>query len=62
MNKTESLQALQQVKCFLQSLVIDAQQAPTIITAYLKLLDQVQLYIEPNLDINKLQEQIEKTK
>lgn len=50
----EAVRQLQDVKVFLQNTACDANVPPTVITAYLSLIDGVQLFLCPQADLNAL--------
>lgn len=62
MVKEEALKALQVVKCYLQNVASESNQSPTVITHYLSIIDRVQLFIDPKVDLNKLQDSISDNK
>lgn len=53
-DKEEAVRQLQHVKVFLQNTAYDANVPPTVITAYLSLIDDVQLFLCPHADLNAL--------
>ena len=50
----DAVRQLQQVKEFLQNTACGANVPPTVITAYLNLIDGVQLFLCPQTDLNAL--------
>lgn len=50
----EAVQQLQTVKVFLQNTACNADVPPTVIAAYLSLIDGVQLFLCPQADLNAL--------
>lgn len=53
-NNEDAVRQLQQVKVFLQNTACSANVPPTVITAYLSLIDNVQLFLCPQTDLNVL--------
>ena len=61
-DKKEAVEKIQMAKIFFQDAAIDAQRPVGMITAFLGILDEVQLFIEPDLDFDKLQKEIDSKK
>lgn len=53
-NNEEAVCMLQTIKVFLQNTACDAKLPPTVTTAYLSLIDGVQLFLCPQADVNAL--------
>lgn len=56
--KKDALEALAVVKGYLNNVVMDAKQPVELIKTNLYLLDEVQLFIDPKADLNKIQEEV----
>ena len=61
-DKKEAVEKLQIAKNFFHDAAVDAQRPDGMIAAFLGILDEVQLFIEPNLDFYKLQKEIDSKK
>lgn len=61
-NKNEAVEKLQIAKSFFHDAAIDAQRPDGMIAMFLGILDEVQLFIEPDLDFDKLQKEIDSKK
>ena len=57
-DRKEAAGKLQIVKNFFHDSAIDAQRPDGMIAAFLGILDEVQLFIEPDLDFDKLQKEM----
>ena len=53
-NNEDAVRQLQQVKVFLQNTACSANVPPTVITANLSLIDNIQLFLCPQTDLNVL--------
>ena len=62
MDKNSALKSLQLIKCFLQNVATETSTSPNVIADHLNLIDQVQKFIEPNVDFDKLQDELNKKK
>ena len=61
-NKNEAVEKLQIAKNFFHDAAIAAQRPDGMIAMFLGILDEVQLFIEPELDFDKLQKKIDSKK
>lgn len=46
---------------YFEEVAIEANQPPSVISMNAQLIDEVQKYLEPNLDCDKLQKELEKS-
>ena len=60
-NNHQAVVMLQLAKNYFEEVAIEANQPPSIISMNAQLIDEVQKYLEPNLDCNKLQKELEKS-
>lgn len=51
---------LQLAKNYFEEVAIEANQPPSVISMNAQLIDEVQKYLKPNLDCDKLQKELEK--
>lgn len=58
-DRKEAVEKLQIAKNFFHDAAIDAQRPYSMIAAFLGILDEVQLFIESDLDFDKLQKEID---
>ncbi|MFB9896462.1 hypothetical protein [Hallella seregens] len=59
-DKDEAMKKLAIVKGYLTNVAMDANQPVEFIKLHLTLLDEVQLFIDPKADLNKIQEEVNK--
>lgn len=59
-DKDETMKKLAIVKGYLNNVAMDANQPVEFIKLHLTLLDEVQLFIDPKADLNKIQEEVNK--
>lgn len=59
-DKDEAMKKLAFVKGYLNDVALNANQPVELIKLHLTFLDEVQLFINPNANLNKIQEEINK--
>lgn len=59
-NNHQAVVMLQLAKNYFEEVAFEANQPPSIISMNAQLIDEVQKYLEPNLDCDKLQKELEK--
>lgn len=56
-NKT-AVKILQYAKNYLEDVADKANESPSVIVLHLQMIDAVQKYLDPSVDFNKLQDEI----
>ncbi len=59
-NNHQAVVMLQLAKNYFEEVAIEANQPPSVISMNAQLIDEVQKYLETNLDCDKLQKELEK--
>ena len=54
----DAIKFLQYAKNYLEDVADKANEPPTVIMHYLQMIDDVQKYLDPSIDFNKLQDEI----
>lgn len=54
----DAIKILQYAKNYLEDVADKANEPPTVIVLHLQMIDEVQKYLDPSIDFNKLQDEI----
>lgn len=54
----DAIKILQYAKNYLEDVADKANEPPTVIVPHLQMIDEVQKYLDPSIDFNKLQDEI----
>lgn len=61
-NKEKAVKFLQYAKNYFQNVAVDSNEDPTVISNHLQMIDEVQLFLQPDLDFEELQNMINSEK